>query len=154
MFEDGGKQQFHPRSPVQPDRNPAPYFIAAVIAAVVIWTAQQRWLQDSNPAVRNGTTQEPRSAKGDVRAVFSADDYPVEAQRKGEEGTVRARLDIDKHGRVKRCTIVQTSGSSSLDNATCNILERRARFTPARDANGNAVGDSVLTPPVRWQLEG
>jgi hypothetical protein len=33
---------------------------------------------------------------------------------------------------VSRCNVVSSSGSSSLDNATCSILAKRARFTPAR----------------------
>jgi len=155
VFGDRGKQQFHPRSPVQGDRSPAPYFIIAVVAALAIWTAQQQWTQDSNPPVARETGHEgPRSASGDVRTVFSADDYPIEAQRKGEEGTVQARLDVDARGRVSRCTVIRSSGSVSLDSATCRILERRARFTPARDVNGKAVVDSYVTPPIRWQLEG
>jgi len=148
-----GKQRFHPQSPVQPDRNPAPYFIVAVLAALVIWTVQQNWTQDSNPTA-NSAAQKARSAEGDVRRVFSADDYPVEALRNGEEGTVRAKLDVDRQGRVSRCMIVQSSGFASLDGATCNVLERRAHFTPARDAHGKAVADTYVTPPVKWQLEG
>jgi protein TonB len=89
-----------------------------------------------------------------MRHVFSGDDYPAAAQVRGEEGDVRARLDVDTRGRVSRCTIVQSSGSESLDDATCRILEERARFAPARDAGGNPVADSVLTPPIVWRLEG
>ena len=67
---------------------------------------------------------------------------------------MQARLDIDSKGSVSRCTIIRSSGHDGLDNATCKILKRRAHFTPARDAAGKVITDSVVTPPVVWRLEG
>ena len=99
-------------------------------------------------------TVSAQSAKGDLRSLFSADDYPASAQAAGAEGTVRAELTIGADGRVVSCDITQSSGNSSLDQATCNILRRRAKFTPARDSNGNPTTDTVSTPPIRWQLQG
>lgn len=146
-MRDNVKQKFDPRSPVQHDRSPALYFIVAIIAAIAIWTFQQRAIEDSNPE----RAQQP--TKGDLRTLFSTDDYPVTALQNGEEGTVQARLQVDPEGRVAGCSIVRSSGHASLDRATCNILRKRARFTPARDSNGKAVSDSVVTPAVVWRLE-
>ena len=98
--------------------------------------------------------QSAQSAKGDLRTLFSADDYPASAQSSGAEGTVRASLTIGPDGRVVACNVTQSSGNGSLDSATCNILRRRAKFTPARDQNGQPVTDTITTPPIRWQLEG
>jgi protein TonB len=95
-----------------------------------------------------------QSAKGDLRSLFSADDYPASAQSAGAEGTVRASLTIGPDGRVTGCNIIQSSGNGSLDSTTCNILRRRAKFTPARDSNGNATSDTVTTPSIIWRLEG
>jgi protein TonB len=99
-------------------------------------------------------TQSAQSAKGDLRTLFSTDDYPASAAAAGAEGTVRASLTIGADGRVVSCNITQSSGNSSLDSTTCNILRRRAKFTPARDSNGNAVSDTIATPPISWRLEG
>jgi protein TonB len=55
---------------------------------------------------------------------------------------------------VVSCNLVRSTGNTALDQATCNILRRRAKFTPARDSNGNPTTDTVTTPPIRWQLEG
>lgn len=99
-------------------------------------------------------TVSAQSARGDLRTLFSADDYPASAQAAGAEGTVRAELTISPSGQVVGCNITQSSGNSSLDSTTCNILRRRAKFTPARDSNGNAVSDTVPTPPIQWRLEG
>ena len=88
-----------------------------------------------------------------MRSLFTADDYPASAQSSGAEGTTQARLSIGADGRVTGCDIIRSAGNSALDSATCNILRRRAKFTPARDSNGNATTDTYTTPPIRWVLE-
>jgi len=70
----------------------------------------------------------------------------------GAEGTAQASLTIGTDGRVVSCTITRSTGNSALDSATCNVLRRRARFTPARDSNGNPVTDTQPTPPITWRL--
>jgi protein TonB len=95
-----------------------------------------------------------QSAKGDLRTLFSEDDYPASAQSAGAEGTVVASITIGPDGRVAGCNVTRSSGNSALDSTTCNIIRRRAKFTPARDSNGNPVSDTISTPPIRWQLAG
>ena len=92
------------------------------------------------------------SARGDVRAVFSNDDYPAAAIAAEAQGTARAQLTIGPDGRVAGCSLVQSTGNGALDSATCNILRRRAKFTPARDSNGQPTTDTYTTPPIRWVL--
>ena len=153
-------EKFHPRSPVQPDRGPAAYFVLAFLATILIWTATQYWTADLRwvprlPFMSERPVEHPASyARGDVRAVFRADDYPTAAMEAGDQGTVQTELTIDSDGRVGRCTITQSSGHRSLDEATCSILQQRARFTPARDAESRPVASRVTTPPVSWRLEG
>jgi protein TonB len=98
--------------------------------------------------------QSAQSAKGDLRSLFSADDYPAAAQSAGAEGTVQATLTIGPDGRIVACNVTRSSGNSSLDSATCNILRRRAKYVPARDSNGQPTTDTVSTPPIVWRLEG
>ncbi|MFL6741962.1 MAG: energy transducer TonB [Sphingomicrobium sp.] len=98
-------------------------------------------------------SQQPRPDGADPRALFSSDDYPAAAVQRKEEGTVRARLTIGTDGRVKACKIMRSSNSEALDTATCALLMRRAKFAPARDANGNAVEDSYVTPPISWRIQ-
>lgn len=139
-----------------PQRSLAVYLLIALVAGIAIWTVQQNRLQDSEPktgsGVRPGTTG-PRGAKGSIRALFSTDDYPRAALSRREEGTVQAELEVDPRGRVAKCRIVR-SGGRTLDDATCSIGKRRARFTPAIDVNGKAVADRVVTPTIVWRLEG
>jgi len=77
-----------------------------------------------------------------LASYVSQDDYPASAQSRGEQGRVTFELGIGPDGRVAGCTILASSGSSALDNATCRIMRSRARFTPARDAAGHPVADA------------
>jgi periplasmic protein TonB len=75
-------------------------------------------------------------ARQPIESLFSPYDYPAAGD--GTRGVVSVVLTIDPGGRVVRCGI-QQSPSNELSEATCNILRRRSRFTPAMDASGNAV---------------
>jgi len=105
----------------------------------------------SPPPPPKPMTVEPARAKANLGSYVSDSDYPAAAIRGEEQGTTRFRLAIGPDGRVANCTVTGTSGSSALDRATCTIMQKRARFTPARDSSGNAVGDSVSSA-IRWVL--
>jgi len=95
-------------------------------------------------------TQSAQSARGDLRSLFSTDDYPSSALAAGAGGTAQAELTIGTDGRVVGCSLIRSTGNGALDAATCNILRRRAKFTPARDSNGNATTDTIRTPMITW----
>lgn len=78
-------------------------------------------------------------------------DYPVDALRNGQQGVVRVVLTVGPDGTVKGCEVVTSSGSASLDSATCRLLTTRPQFTPARNAQGQTREDRVRTS-VRWVL--
>lgn len=108
------------------------------------------------PQAGNNATAPPRSAQSarsllDLQSHFSAEDYPAAALRNGEQGTTRFRLTVGANGRVSDCVITTSSGSSSLDLATCRILRSRVRFTPAQDRNGNPTSD-IVQESVTWRL--
>ena len=102
------------------------------------------------PPLRPGL-ERPASAKFDLPALFSDADYPSAAIRAGEQGTVRFRLSVGTDGRVTGCTVTASSGSESLDSATCQLLAARAFFWPARDRLGEPAADSVVGRIV-WRL--
>ncbi|HWT12471.1 MAG TPA: energy transducer TonB [Allosphingosinicella sp.] len=92
------------------------------------------------------------SAASLLRGAFNNDsDYPAAARREEEQGTVRVSFTVGTDGRVGNCTVVASSGSSSLDSTTCRIFERRFRYSPARDSSGNAVPTSIRQS-VTWRL--
>lgn len=90
-------------------------------------------------------------AKGSLTSLFSTDDYPQSSIRNEEQGTTAVRLTIGTDGRVADCSVAGSSGSSALDTATCSIIRRRARFTPAKDQNGQPIQGS-FAQRIRWQL--
>lgn len=97
------------------------------------------------PAVR-------ASPRGNPGSWATNDDYPPGAQREGVEGTTSFRLEVGTDGRVTGCSITGSSGSAELDNKTCQLMQRRARFNPAKDTSGNAVAGSYSSR-VRWQIQ-
>ena len=121
-----------PRAPVAPPRPPAP---------------------PPPPPPPVVQTVPPRSAVGDLQGLFRGDDYPQSAIERDEQGSVTVRLTVGTNGRVSGCDVTSSSGSRTLDSATCRILRSRARFTPARDNRGNPTTDSV-TQRIRWVLQG
>lgn len=64
------------------------------------------------------------------------DDYPGKALRLMHDGRVKADVEVSKRGTVRRCRTRISSGYAELDRATCSLLVRRARYLPARDAQG------------------
>ena len=78
-------------------------------------------------------------------------DYPRRGITRELEGTTGYRLVIGSNGRVSGCEITRSSGHSVLDNATCNLLTRNGRFTPARDNRGETVV-GTYNGNVTWQL--
>ena len=79
-------------------------------------------------------------------------DYPAAALRNEEQGTVGVRLSIGTDGRVASCSISSPSGSSSLDSTTCRLIQRRFRYTPAKDSDGNPVADTIVQR-VTWKIQ-
>ena len=91
-------------------------------------------------------------AKTALSGLISIDfDYPAAAIRAGEQGDVGFRLDVGSDGRVAQCTVTSSSGSAILDSATCRMLTRRARFTPATDASAMPI-EASTTGAIRWRL--
>ena len=91
-------------------------------------------------------------ARGDIRAIFSADDYPLDAMNERQSGTTRMLLMIDERGTVADCVVMESSGVATLDAMGCQVIRERARFTPAQDADGKPTRDTYVTPPVRWMI--
>jgi TonB family protein len=86
-----------------------------------------------------------------LHSVVWDSDYPDEAIRKEEEGTVAFRLDVGSDGKPTACAVVESSGSAMLDSTTCRIMMERPRFQPARDANGKPVADQIASR-ITWRL--
>lgn len=93
----------------------------------------------------------PQRARANLNNYFSVEDYPAAALRENSQGTTGFRLTIGPNGRVSDCSVTSSSGSAALDAATCRILNARARYTPARDSNGNPT-TGTDSGRVTWRL--
>lgn len=89
--------------------------------------------------------------RGDPGRWVTADDYRSRWINEGLVGTARFRLEIGASGRVTDCRVTRSTGHAALDGATCDLIGRRARFTPSRDGNGQAVPGSYEGSIV-WRL--
>ena len=98
-------------------------------------------------------TFDPVSAKprNDPGSWLTDRDYKSSWSRRELTGTAGFRLDIAATGKVTGCRITSSTGHAELDEATCKLLERRARFEPARGRNGEPVA-GTFNSSVRWVL--
>ena len=82
----------------------------------------------------------------DAAPIWVSDaDYPALAQREHRQGIVEFKLTIDKAGVPVSCSITKSSGHADLDDATCRLLSRRAKFT---ETSEGGTFESKLT----WKL--
>ena len=91
---------------------------------------------------------QPRNNPG---SWATSDDYPTKAMREDRAGSTRFTVTVDAEGKVSSCQVTGSSGHSDLDDATCKLVTRRARFKPATDGEGNPTSGSYSTV-VRWQI--
>ncbi|MEO0440086.1 MAG: energy transducer TonB [Pseudomonadota bacterium] len=95
-----------------------------------------------------GRQAEPRGNPG---SWVGSNDYPVEALESRTEGSTGFTLKIDPDGKVLSCSITETSGSTILDQRTCEVLQANAQFRPALDEKGKPV-QGEWSSAVRWTL--
>lgn len=104
---------------------------------------------DSAPEAPAGAPVQPARLKS---GQIGMDDYPASALRAEEEGSVSVEFTAAASGRVEDVRVISSSGSAALDEATCRLIERRFRYEPARDSNGDPVPQRVAQT-VRWELQ-
>jgi len=92
----------------------------------------------------------PSPINGPAGWITNAD-YPGSALRREDEGTASYRLVVGSDGRVDACEITASAGTAALDQATCRLIERRARFEAATDPSGRQVV-GTFTGQVTWQI--
>lgn len=84
-------------------------------------------------------------------AEFVDRTYPPAARREQLEGTVGYVARVGADGRVTACTIVASSNHADLDEATCRLLLRYARFSPAIGDRGEPVAQD-WEGQLSWRL--
>ena len=89
--------------------------------------------------------------RNDPGAWLRDSDYKSSWARRDLAGVARFQLDISKTGTITGCRVTGSTGHSELDDATCGLLQKRARFEPARGKQGEPVA-SKYAGAVRWEL--
>lgn len=67
------------------------------------------------------------------------------------DGVLTFSLLINPQGEVEECSVLKSSGSRQLDGQTCRLLQSRAQFDPATDANGFAK-EATYTSQVEFAV--
>ena len=116
-------------------RNPVP--VATTITGQVAWTLPPT---------------SPRDIPAPHSSYFLADDYPPVSLRADEQGVVMFTNHVSAAGRVTLCEITRSSGAAALDQQTCRIMRARARYYPARDAQGRQVPGVDPSGVIIWRL--
>jgi periplasmic protein TonB len=93
----------------------------------------------------------PPQPRASAQSYISRDDYPASALAMRAQGNVRFMLVVSPNGRADGCSILASSGWAALDSATCRLMRRRARFTPAIDSHGNPT-TGTISQQIRWRL--
>jgi periplasmic protein TonB len=81
------------------------------------------------------------AACGEAQAQINPEDYPPLAMRQHHEGHVAYRLAYGPEGRATSCTVTSSSGYAELDEATCDITMKRARFAPGKTGTRDGTVD-------------
>ncbi|MGQ0558274.1 MAG: energy transducer TonB [Sphingosinicella sp.] len=127
------------RAQFRPARDTQGVPVADIIRSQITWAIPEP------PPLR------ARARRANLASYVGDGDYPFTAIRNNEQGVVYFALEVSAEGRVSRCHITRSSGSQALDNQTCHIMMRHARFDPARDEAGNPVPD-IVQSRITWRL--
>jgi protein TonB len=105
----------------------------------------------AEPPVAPAGPAKAASPRGNPGNWITESDYRTRWISEGLSGTASFTLEIDASGRVSDCRITGSTGHDVLDGATCRLLERRARFNPARTGDGAKVTGSY-SGTISWEI--
>lgn len=71
-----------------------------------------------------------------ARDWITPEDYPIAALRGDRSGHTAFRLSVLPSGKPFRCDVTSPSGWKDLDQQTCRLIMKRARFEPIFDPTG------------------
>jgi len=79
-----------------------------------------------------------------IKGRIKDSDYPKTAGQAGVSGTVSVRYTVEVDGHAMNCRVTASSGNAELDATTCQLIEKRFRFKPARDEGGMPVRATIV----------
>ncbi|MCP3736535.1 energy transducer TonB [Sphingomonas sp. RP10(2022)] len=107
--------------------------LAVLLVALMVtaaWFAQRAFDAVENAGDTDHQAPPRTSNSMNPADWISQDDYPAEALRNNEQGTVRIAWSVTPAGRVHDCHVEQSSGHRSLDAAACRAITRNGLYPP------------------------
>jgi hypothetical protein len=99
----------------------------------------------------SGKVATPARALVPIQGMISPQDFPPQVIRNVWSGTTGFILLIDETGKVKDCTLTESSGVAVIDSRTCAVVSYKARFEPAVDINGKPA-KSTFAQNITWRV--
>ena len=138
---------FYNRRPVETVQPPAPAAVEtgpqAADSSASTTTRPARKAESTKPARATAINRDPQPV------ARIQPDYPPQAFRNHEEGTVLVRVNVDANGMATNSQVVNRSGSRELDGAAMDAV-RKWQFKPALK-DGKAIA-STVDVPVEFKL--
>jgi periplasmic protein TonB len=78
------------------------------------------------------------------------DYYPAASLKAGEQGTVGFEVALNRDGKIESCLVTSSSGFPRLDEATCDMIVRTARFRPSEKRGSARI--PKLNYFIEWTL--
>ena len=78
--------------------------------------------------------------------------YPAEFAMEGRQAVITARLMIDPTGAITDCKVLEDFGEPRIAKITCDQINARIHFEPARDAAGQPVA-SYYVDRITWRMD-
>ena len=104
------------------------------------------------PAVSQAANPRDPDPGDSLVGLARPEDFPADAMRLNQHGTVTTSLLVGTDGRVKQCDVIESSKSPPLDKRTCEIFIERARFSPATDNHGKPT-EGRYEQKVTWRFQ-
>lgn len=95
----------------------------------------------------------PPKPKAELRSLIRDSDFPQDLVRMGKSGQVIGLLRVSAGGKVLSCKAHELLGDGRFEAALCKVLRGRARFSPARAANGAAIESYYITERIRYDID-
>jgi TonB family protein len=108
----------------------------------------ERWGYSKEFQRKLASPPEPRKVLASYASPY---DYPRSALSARAEGDTYALIDVGVDGRSSNCRVIRSSGNQEIDDTTCVIVTKRARYKPALTKNGEPVA-APLYLTFRWEI--
>ena len=92
---------------------------------------EQYWNMDGKQAKNPAKT-----VLTDLSTLFTASEFPTEAEKMHEQGATRYQLMVDEKGSVAGCDVLTSSGAPVLDSTGCDLLRAQGAIHSGNEQRG------------------